>query len=126
MSTKQDVVHVEDAARARLPTLVGGGMAPARRLTPARILLQADQRDAGAGWTDALIAAALAVQPATGARVRQQYVSAGVEAALTPTTPDREYRRPLDGSGGRCGCSRRTWSRWSRGRPSRRRRCARP
>ena len=98
MGTKQYVVHLDDAERARLRTLVSGGTAPARRLTHARILLKADQSDAGPGWTDAMIAGALDVHPATVARVRQQYVSAGLDAALTPKTPDREYRRKLDGA----------------------------
>ncbi len=98
MGTKQYVVHLDDAERARLRTLVGGGTAPARRLTHARILLKADQSDAGPGWTDAMIAGALDVHPATVARVRQQYVSTGLDAALTPKPPDRAYRRKLDGA----------------------------
>src|SRR6266487_1249572 len=37
------------------------------------------------------------VNPATVARVRQQYVTAGLEAALHRKPPAREYRRRLDG-----------------------------
>ncbi len=98
MGRKQYVVQLEDGERARLRTLVGGGTAPARCLTHARILLKADRSDAGPGWTDALIAGALDVHSATVARVRRQYVSAGLDAALTAKTPDREYRRTLDGA----------------------------
>jgi len=94
---KQYVVALAEAERARLHTLIGQGVAPARSLTHARILLKANQGEAGPGWTDATIAGALEVHPATVARVRRTYVTAGLEAALTHTTPDRQYRRRLDG-----------------------------
>lgn len=45
-----------------------------------------------------MIAAALDVHPATVVRVRRQYVVAGLDAALTPKTPTRAYRRRLDGA----------------------------
>lgn len=98
MGTKQYVVRLDDGERARLRTLVGSGAAAARMLTHARILLKTDQSDGGPGWTDAVIAAALEVHPATVVRVRRQYVVAGLDAALTPKTPTREYRRRLDGA----------------------------
>jgi hypothetical protein len=49
-------VRLSDEERARLRTLVGRGVAPARRLTHARILLKADQGEGGAAWADAAIA----------------------------------------------------------------------
>ncbi len=97
MAEKKYVVRLPEEERARLHTLVGGGSAPARRLTHARILLKANQGEAGPGWTDAAIAGALEVSAATVARVRQAYVGAGLDAALTRKAPDREYRRTLDG-----------------------------
>ena len=90
-------VRLTEVERARLQTLVGQGTAPARQLTHARILLKANRGEAGPGWTDGVIAAALDVGLSTVARVRQQYVTAGLEAALTRKAPDREYRRKLDG-----------------------------
>jgi Homeodomain-like domain len=94
---KRYVVRLTEAERAYLQTLVGHGTAPARLLTHARILLKANQGEAGAGWTDAAIAAALEIHPATVARVRQLYVTAGLPAALERKLPDREYARKLDG-----------------------------
>ena len=44
-----------------------------------------------------MIAAALEVHPTTVARVRALYVSAGLGAAVYRKTPDRDYRRTLDG-----------------------------
>ena len=96
MRTKYQV-RLTEAERAQLQTLVGQGIAPARQLTHARILLKANQGEAGPGWTDAAIAGALDVGLSTVARVRQQYVTAGLAAALTRKAPDRVYRRKLDG-----------------------------
>jgi Homeodomain-like domain len=94
---KKAVVILREAERARLLTLVGRGSAPARTLTHARILLKANQGEAGPGWTDAAIATALEVDPTTVAQVRRRCVSEGVDAALTRKAPDRLYVRKLDG-----------------------------
>ena len=91
-------VALTEAERARLRTLVGSGTAPARTLTRARILLKANQGEGGPGWSDAAIAGALEVHPATVARVRRQCVEAGLEAALARKRPDRVYPRVLDGA----------------------------
>ena len=95
---KQYVVHLPEAERARLHTLIGQGVAPARSLTHARILLKANQGEAGPAWTDAVIAGALEVHPTTVARARRTYVTAGLAAALTHKPPARVYRRRLDGA----------------------------
>jgi hypothetical protein len=94
---KRHTVRLSEEERARLHTLIGQGVAPARALTHARILLRANQGQAGPGWTDAAIGAALEVNPATVARVRMRYVAAGLEAAVYRKAPEREYRRRLDG-----------------------------
>lgn len=90
-------VKLSEAERAHLRTLVGSGTAPARTLTHARILLKANRGEGGPGWTDAAIAGALEVHPATVGRVRRTYVEAGLEVALTRKAPDRVYVRRLDG-----------------------------
>jgi transposase len=94
---KQHVVVLPEPERARLHTLIGQGTAPARALAHARILLKANQGEAGPGWTDRAIAAALEVHHTTVARVRQQYAAGGLEAAVDRKAPEREYRRKLDG-----------------------------
>ena len=94
---KRHIVVLSEEDRARLHTMIGRGVAPASVLTHARILLKANQGQAGPGWTDAAIAVAVEVNPATVARVRQQYVTAGLEAALHRKPPAREYHRRLDG-----------------------------
>jgi hypothetical protein len=92
-------VELTEAERAQLRTLVGSGIAPARMLTRARILLKTNQGEGGAAWSDAAIAGALEVHPTTVARVRRQFVEAGLDAALERKRPDRVYPRVLDGVG---------------------------
>src|SRR5689334_18992931 len=92
-------VVLTEAQRAYLRTLVGSGIAPARMLTRARILLKADHGEGGPGWSDAAIAGALDVDPSTVLRVRRQFVTEGMDAALERKRPDRVYERTLDGQG---------------------------
>jgi hypothetical protein len=95
---KKYVVMLPETERAQLHTLIGSGTAPARTLTHARILLKANQGEAGPGWTDAAIAGALEVHPDTVFRVRQAYAADGLDAALHRKAPDRVYCRKLDGA----------------------------
>jgi transposase len=92
------VVLLTETERRELEQLIAGGTAPARKLTHARILLKADRGPQGPGWVDERIAESVEVSPATIARVRRQWVEAGVEAALNRRAPRREYRRKLDGT----------------------------
>src|SRR5260370_7741839 len=91
---KRHIVVLSEEERARLHTMIGRGVAPASALTHARILLKASQGEAGPGWTDAAIGAALEVNPATVARVRMKYVAAGLGAAVDPQPPARRDRPP--------------------------------
>jgi Homeodomain-like domain len=97
VKAKKAVVILTEAERAWLQTLIGRGSAPARMLAHARILVKANQGEAGPGWTDAAIAAAVEVDPTTVARVRRQCAAEGVDAALHRKPPEREYHRKLDG-----------------------------
>lgn len=76
-------VTLADDERAELERLVSVGKGAARRLTHARILLLAD-RGPGAVRTDEEITAALGCSPRTIARVRKRFVTASVEAAVSP------------------------------------------
>jgi hypothetical protein len=94
---KQYVVRLAEEERAGLLTMLGGGVAPARVQTHARILLKANRGGAGPEWTDGAIGAALEVDPTTVARVRKLYATEGLQVALHRKAPDRVYRRRLDG-----------------------------
>lgn len=75
MPRKKYVVDLTAEERTTLEQLVHRGKSSARKLTRARILLQADE-----GLTDEEIAAALTVGIATIERTRQRFVETNLEA----------------------------------------------
>jgi transposase len=94
---KKYVVRLSAAERALLTELITAGKAAARAQTHARILLKADQGPDGPAWIDAEIVAALDVGERTVERVREAWVTQGLEGALYPR-PARAHRpRRLDG-----------------------------
>lgn len=95
---KKYPVVLSAAERTELERLIAAGTAPARKLTHARILLKANQSEAGPAWVDDRIAEAVEVSQPTVARVRKQYVADGLAAALNRRPPRREYQRKLDGT----------------------------
>ena len=74
---KQYEVELTEAERIQLEAFTRKGIAGARELRRARILLLAAE-----GRQDAEVAAALGCCPATVARIRRRCAEAGVEAAL--------------------------------------------
>ena len=94
---KKYVVRLSPDERAVLSDLISAGKAAARAQTHARILLKADQGSDGPAWIDADIVAALDTSPRTVERVREAWVTQGLEPALYPK-PARAHRpRRLDG-----------------------------
>ena len=93
ISVKKYVVRLSAEERQRLEALIGKGKGPARRLLKARILLKADVSDAGPGWSDSRIIAALDTSASMLYRVRKQLLEEGFEAVLsrkqraTPAVP---------------------------------------
>ena len=79
---KKYVVRLDAEERDRLDELIRKGKRSAQLLTKARILLKADVSDAGGGWSDSRIAAALDTSIATVERTRRQLVEEGFEAVL--------------------------------------------
>lgn len=73
-------VHLDPEQQARLKGLLNAGVAPARQLTHARILLKADRH--GPALRDHAIAAQLEICTHTVFRVRKRFVEAGLDAAL--------------------------------------------
>lgn len=96
---KRYVVRLDPQERERLQRLVSVGKGAARKLTHARVLLQADQSASGAGSTDRQIAKGLGVATRSVERIRQRFVEEGLESALErkkQCQPSRE--RVLDGA----------------------------
>jgi transposase len=99
IAVKRYVVQLSEGERERLNTLINTGKHPARQLTRARILLKADTSDAGDGWSDSQIAAALDTSIDTVARTRQQLVEEGFEAVLVRKhSPASARTRIFDGA----------------------------
>ena len=82
IAVKKYVVRLDAEERDRLDELIRKGKRSAQQLTKARILLKADVSDAGEGWSDSRIAAALDTSIATVERTRRQLVEEGFEAVL--------------------------------------------
>src|SRR5882724_10392566 len=83
ISVKKYVVRLSGEERQQLEALIRKGKGPARRLLNARILLKADVSDAGEGWSDSKIIAALDTSTSMIYRVRKQLVEEGFDAVLS-------------------------------------------
>jgi transposase len=99
IAVKKYVVRLTEEERDRLNELIRKGKRSAQLLTKARILLKADVSDAGEGWSDSAIAAALDTSIATVERTRRQLVEEGFEAVLTRKYNPKSARpRIFDGA----------------------------
>jgi hypothetical protein len=83
IAVKKYVVRLSVEEREQLQVLLRKGKGPARRLLKARILLKADVSEAGPGWSDSKIIAALDTSASMLYRVRKQLVEEGFEAVLS-------------------------------------------
>jgi transposase len=99
VAVKKYVVRLSAEERAHLNDLIHKGKRSAQLLTKARILLKADVSEAGEGWSDGRIAAALDVGIATIQRTRRQLVEEGFESVLTRKyNPNSARPRIFDGA----------------------------
>jgi len=99
IAVKKYVVRLAEEERDRLNELIRKGKRSAQLLRKARILLKADVSDAGEGWSDSAIAAALDTSIATIERTRRQLVEEGFEAVLTRKYNPKSARpRIFDGA----------------------------
>ena len=98
IAVKKYVVRLSADEREKLSGFIRSGKRSAQLLTKARILLKADVSDAGEGWSDSKIAAALDSSIANVERTRRQLVEDGFEAVLTRKyNPLSAPRRIFDG-----------------------------
>ena len=99
IAVKKYVVRLSAEERNQLNDLIRSGKRSSQLLTKARILLKADVSDAGAGWSDSRIAAALDTSIATVERTRRQLVEQGLEAVLARKyNPNSARPRIFDGA----------------------------
>jgi len=92
------VVRLTEAERQTLEELLSKGRHAAATATRARILLKADESEAGPGWKDGEILQALDTSLSTIHRTRQDWVESGLEAALYRRKPTGYRPRKLDGA----------------------------
>ena len=98
MPAKRYVVTLTADERRQLEGLTKAGRRSARTITRTRILLLADQGDGGPRWEDRRVAEALGCGHRTVERVRERFVTDGLDAALTHKPQDKPSRTPvLDG-----------------------------
>jgi Homeodomain-like domain len=96
---KKYVVKLSTEERERLEAIIISGKRSAQLITKARILLKADTSDAGEGWTDHEIAAALDTSVNTVGSARRQLVEEGFEATLVRKyNPNSARPRIFDGA----------------------------
>ena len=86
---KRYVVRLSAKERPKLEAMIRKGKSAAARLLKARILLKADASEAGEGWSDSRIVAALQTSLSMVYRVRKQLVEEGLEAVLSRKAPAR-------------------------------------
>ena len=99
IAVKKYVVRLNADEREKLSEFIRSGKRSAQLLTKARILLKADVSDAGEGWSDSKIAAALDTSVANVERTRRQLVEEGFETVLIRKyNPSCAPRRIFDGA----------------------------
>ena len=91
------IIELTDEERQHLEKLTSSGIAPARTVNRAHILLKSDSSPAGPKWKYEQICAAFNVTPVTVLNVRKSFVEKGLQATLSRKKPEREYAHALDG-----------------------------
>ena len=94
MTNKKLVVKLSGEERSRLSELISKGKAKAKTILKARILLKADQGDAGEGWADEEICRALDTNVTMVARVREKLVTEGSKGCLHVRSATRRRLSP--------------------------------
>ena len=83
------VVELTSEERKELSKLVSKGKTAARKITHARVLLQADESKGGPAWTDKQISKAFGIHINTIHGIRQRFVEQSLKAALERKKQDR-------------------------------------
>ncbi len=99
VAVKKYVVRLSPEERETLECVIHKGKRPASQVLKARILLKADISEAGDGWSDGRIVAALDTSLSSVFRTRQRLVEEGFDAVLTRKhSPNSARRRIFDGA----------------------------
>lgn len=91
-------VKLTSEERQSLEKIISTGIAPARKIQRARILLKSDSSEGGPNWTYEAICNAFDVNSMTVTNIRKAFAEGGVERVLNRKKPEREYQHSLDGN----------------------------
>src|SRR5689334_12363227 len=95
---KKYIVQLSEEQRQALKHLIGSGVAPARKIMHAQILLKSDSSEGGPKWSNKQIQQAFAVSDTLMCRVRKRFLEQGLEDALSRRPqPPRPEKRILNG-----------------------------
>lgn len=89
------IVELTNEERKELSKLVSKGKAAVRRITHARVLLQANESKGGPAWTDKQISEAFGIHTNTIHSIRRRFVEQGLKAALERKKQDRPSRKRI-------------------------------
>ena len=89
------VVELTSEEQKELAQLVSKGKAAARKITHARVLLQANESQGGPAWTDKQISEALGIHTNTIHGIRRRFVEHGLQAALDHKKQDHPSRKRI-------------------------------
>jgi len=89
------VVELTSEERKELGELVAKGKAAVRKITHARVLLQANEAKGGPAWTDKHISEAFGIHTNTIHGIRRRFVEQGLKMALERKKQDRPSRRRI-------------------------------
>jgi len=89
------VVELTSEERKELSELVSKGKAAARKITHARVLLQANESENGPAWTDKQISGAFGIHINTIHSIRRRFVEQGLQAALERKKQDTPSRKRI-------------------------------
>jgi transposase len=92
---KHYIVELTREERDELVELVSKGKAAARKITHARVLLQADESKNAPGWTDIQISEALGIHTNTIHDIRRRFVEDGLQSALVRKKQERPSRKRI-------------------------------
>jgi hypothetical protein len=90
-------IELTEEERRYLEKLTSSGIAPARTVKRAQILLKSDGNAEGSPWKYEQICSAFSVTPVTVLNIRKRFVEKGLAATLCRKKPEREYVHALDG-----------------------------
>lgn len=91
-------IELTPEQRSQLEEVITSGKAAARKIQHAQVLLKIDSGPTGPNWSDKQVKEAFGVSPATIWRIRQRFLGAGMDDALSRRPqPERPEKRKITG-----------------------------